>query len=814
MNRFLLLFALLALPAEAAAQRTDTRTVTGIVLDAATGEGLPGATVLVEPSPAGLAGPEPGTGAVRAGWGDVTDDLGAYRLRGLAPGDYVLRVSRPGYRSATIGLRVARPEPARVSVGLALEPVPMEPLEVRVAGEPGPRRAEEAELGASRLDMERLVRELYLSGDVRGIVREDVIEAVTLAESDLFRALQRLPGVTSRDDYTAELWTRGAPWSHTRVLFDGLPLFNPLHGAGVFSAVDAEAVETAFFHPGARPARIAGGVAGVLELASRPGGPQRQLAGRGELSLVSARVALDRGFERGGWMVTGRRTHLDLVTWAVESVTGADDVHVPYAFHDVAGRLDLDLGSRVALEASFLWEADRVSGDVEDVLVDSPSRWGNTAGRVTVDAVAAGLRVRTTVGTSRYSARGLRDDLPGLDREGSAPALRESGFETDQSLVHWSVGATVEPASPGGRWAAGAEVVSRNQEYAGPAPNPHPGFTSLQPLDLRDRLGWVSAWIDRRFAPHPALQIDLGVRLDAGGDVVDAAGVRPAPRLAARWSPGAERVSVSAGWSRIHQYDQVLAPSGFSVGPRLHPVDVWLLAGDSLPVLRSDVATLGLETWLDERWIGAVNAYARATDGMAVPDPTPGPVVHPATFVPGEARARGLELSLRRPIGRWTASFGYAWGRATLEADGHRYPAPTERRHAVDALLATRLGGGWRLSAAYGWASGAPYTPFVQGFFDCADWPEEPCRTIRPAETGEPGERRAPSWSSLDLGVDWTTERERWTMAVFAQVRNVLNADNAVTYGGASVDCDTCPPVDEFEGGLPILPAVGVRVAF
>ena len=136
--------------------------------------------------------------------------------------------------------------------------------------------------------------------------RHDVVDGVTLGESDLFRALQRLPGVTTRDDYTAELWTRGAPWSHTLVTFDGLPLYNPLHGVGVFSGVNPDVVG-AFFFPGARPAAIGGGAAGVVELASRPPTVDEELRGIAEVSLVSARATLDRGSPRG-WLAAGRRS--------------------------------------------------------------------------------------------------------------------------------------------------------------------------------------------------------------------------------------------------------------------------------------------------------------------------------------------------------------------------------------------------------------------------------------------------------------------------------------------------------------------------
>src|SRR5207247_2600455 len=108
----------------------------------------------------------------------------------------------------------------------------------------------------TRVDMERDRQRRYLASDVRGLTAADLLEAQTVGEPDVLRALQRFPGVTTRDDFTAQLWTRGARWSDTRVYYDGLPLFNPVHAAGAISAVQPEAIGAAYFHPGVRSAAL------------------------------------------------------------------------------------------------------------------------------------------------------------------------------------------------------------------------------------------------------------------------------------------------------------------------------------------------------------------------------------------------------------------------------------------------------------------------------------------------------------------------------------------------------------------------------
>ncbi|HET6363179.1 MAG TPA: TonB-dependent receptor [Gemmatimonadota bacterium] len=804
--------ALLLTAAPLAAQDPAPRAVTGTVVDARTGEPIEGAVVVLEPLPGGVLGPDRASGAIRAWRSATTAGGGRYTFGGLPAGAYRLRVSRYAYEPATVEIDVRRGSAASISVGLVVDPVAMEPVEVILAGATAPaiRNAFAGERDQrAALEHERQAR--WLPSDVRAVTRNDVVDGVTLGESDLFRALQRIPGVTTRDDYTAELWTRGAPWSHTRVTYDGLPLFNPLHGVGVFSGVNPDAVGAAFFFPGARPAAIGEGAAAVVELASRPPRAESDLAGLAEISLVSARAALDRGGARGGWVLSGRRSWLDLVTWAIEAASDGEDIHVPYAFTDISARGDLALGGGRVFEASGLWITDDVRDSVPDVAEAGPSRWGNALARATLEAPVAGLTARTTIGATRFTAEGLRDPF------GSVPSLFDpSGIRTDHEVLHWTVATAIAPTSArDARWAAGAAIIGERQRYRGPEPSAHPGRTTLDSLSTDQELTRLALWADRRLSTR-SLAIDLGARVELGGDIADESPLRLAPRAAVRWSMPGGRATVSLAWTRAWQSAQTLAPAGLSVGPRLHPNEVWFLPDDSIPALESDIATLGGEAWLGEAWLVSATGWIRRTDGTLLLDPRPGPIVDRETFVAGENRAHGLELSLRRLFGRWTTSLGYAWTRSESEAMGLTFPASSERRHAVDAVASVRLGESWRAGAAWRWTSGAPFTRFFSAVFSCQG--AQPCTIAEPAVVEDPNAERGPTWSTLDLLAEWTRDRGSWALSVYGQLSNALNRDNALTYMGtvrcadAGLPCQTIE--DEFERGLPILPVVGVRMAF
>jgi hypothetical protein len=294
--------------------------IAGTVLDAGTGVPLPGATVMLQPEllgafPAGPASGSPFTAAARA---VVSDGAGAYHFDGLPAGIYRIYVTRYGYRpwSVVVELRFAGTSP--VGIALEADPIPLQPLRP-AAHARGPYESADAfatDVGAARLVAAEQRRRQFLTTDSRELTHADVVESVTLGEPDVLRALQRLPGVTTRSDYTAELWTRGAPWSHTRVYFDGVPLFNPLHALGIVSGIGSSAIGAVWFHPGSRPASMGEGAAGVIDLQSRRASGDGELNAHADLSLVSAGLALDQRVldGRAGWMLAGRQTWMDWLT--------------------------------------------------------------------------------------------------------------------------------------------------------------------------------------------------------------------------------------------------------------------------------------------------------------------------------------------------------------------------------------------------------------------------------------------------------------------------------------------------------------------
>jgi hypothetical protein len=821
-----------AVPARLPGQTPPPSGLHGSVVDARTGRPLEGATIHLEPVPAGMLATDAsgGAGFVALARQAVTSEDGAYAFRGLGTGTYRLRVVRIGYRSTAFDVHYEGPADPRVSVGLEVAPVELEPLDITArrsrpastARTPGGSTSQD-----ERIRLERRRQAEHLTPDARVVTGEDVLEAVTVGETDLLRALQRLPGVVTEDDWSAEPWTRGSLWDETRITYDGLPLLEPMHLGGAFTSVNPDAVGSLTFHPGVRPVDAGDAAAGVVDLRSRPATGEEKLAVLGQLSFLSARFSADRPLGGGsGITLSGRRSYVeDLTSWDEER-RGTESI--PYRFSDLAGRWDQALGDAAKLEVSGLYTRDRLRGDLPHELKGARGAWGNALLRGTLEASTHGHRVRITRGASNF----VSDiDVVPFDTE-RADLFEAATAAMTRNEVRFDVTElSVAPLATGGqppRWRAGVRRTHTSIAYRGAAPWPYPDAANAGRLEDASSIDRYAAWGEVRDHIGPDIAFSAGLRLEteSGARGIEG-GIEAAPRLAVAWTPRPElRVAAAAG--RHYQYEQALAATGFTVGSALVPGHFWVGARGAVPPIRADIVTGGAELWLPHGWLAATNGWLRSETGRLTPAPESGYVrarppleqaAPAAGWVAGSGRALGLELSARKLAGRWTASLAYSLTRSRTTASDVTYPTPGERTHALDAAFMVKATSKTSVGAALTAASGASYTRFyafrcTAVSWYCAEVDDGVQPIIGYAEPA--GAERTRRYVSLDLHVERTGTLLGLPFGAWAQVRNALGRDNRAAYTGSILDCDAagndCSLSDTFESGFPFLPLIGVWI--
>jgi hypothetical protein len=743
------LAALLALAGPALAQ---TGAIRGTVRSG-TGEPVPSPGVLIQ-----------GLGALTIG-----DSTGAFAFAAVPPGTWRLEVRAIGYRPRLVAAVVRADEVTTLEVRLEPEPVTVSGITATARSAERERFEDEAVTSARALGM------------------RDIGRVPALAESDLLRAVQLLPGVVARNDYSVGLNVRGGDADQNLVLLDGQVVFNPFHLGGVVSTFADDAVQGVDFLAGGFSARHGGRLSSVLEVAERPG-TSTGLHGSASVSMLATKLHLEGPLpgRRGSWLAAGRRTYADQLVATFTRST------FPYHFQDLIGRVDLPkvLGGMVTASGF-------ASGDYFDfVLTEANSgqreqrflfKWGNrTLGATYRRALGQRTALTQRAGYSAFFA-----DI------GVGPGL--FAFTNDVSRVALSG----DLEWRGDRHLVGAGYLLERHDigyFAGS------GEVGLDFARLAYRPTALEAYLEDQWRPTPWLMLRPGLRFTTlrGG----ARFTRLAPRFAAKAFVNHE-TAVTLSGGRYYQYIHSLRNEEIPITL----FEFWVGADSNLPVSSADHAVLGVERWFGEGTSLSVEGYWKDMRDLVDGNPEEDPGVVGDEFRTAAGTAYGLDLYLRRTTGRLTGWISYTYGKVTREAEGERFAPAQDRRHSLNVVGSTRgpLGAQWTLRFGYG--SPLPYTgvagQWIHRFYDPGrnifiGAFTEPYRTQRNA-------LRYPAYSRLDVSARW---QFGWLGARWFPTVSVLN-----TYARTNVfvylyDYTQNPPVRRGFTQFPFVPTVGLDVEF
>ncbi len=476
-------------------------TLDGRVVDAETGEPLPGASVFVVDV------------SIRA----VTDDDGAFAVGRMPAGRYGVRVTFVGYRAVRVDLDVYPLSPRRPPV-VRLSPEPLAASEVKID-------ADEAGTAPGVTDMR-----------ARGVAAT----ASPFGRGDLGSALATLPGLSRTDGAGGPVAVRGTDPDALRVLRDGVPLYAPWHAGGLLSVLQPEALGRIVLHRGQAPAALAGGLAAVLETetASAFAGDTvsavaaSAVAVRGVATVaVSPRVSVHVGALRsvlGPVVRPGVRAAGGTGggVWAVDPLGGrrGDLLRPHLSFESAEAAVGVRVGRSARLDVAAWGTRDRLT--IGDAAALSGDAWAATA--ALRGLVGSRTFATARLYTTRVAEAGARASAL------YASALRESAAALDVeralTLAH--------------TLSAGGRAVARQ-------------------ADGDRRASQVDVYAADTWSPVRPWQVQAGLRAEAASAPGRAARVVLSPRVAVRWIPVADRVVVRAGLSRQTQAVQrVVAMAG------------------------------------------------------------------------------------------------------------------------------------------------------------------------------------------------------------------------------------------------------------
>ena len=584
---------------------------------------------------------------------------------------------------------------------------------------------------------------------------------VLLGEPDVQKALQLLPGVQAGKEGSSGLYVRGGRADQNLILLDGLPVYNPNHLFGFFSVFPAQAMKSVKLFKGGFPARYGGRLSSVVDYTMREGN-LKQYQGQASVGILSSRVLIEGPIkkEKASFLLSGRRTFIDLFLWALDSRNAERNAIYFYDLHFkanyIASPKDRFYLSAYAGRDLFGYRYDSGKDQENaDVLIPNKSgtdtgwgnrllalRWNRMIGDRMFINVLAGMtsyhyaleRQRTTsqlgmnesirVSEDAWDS-GIMDRIVKIDAEYNAGLRHYLRFGVE-GIWH-----RVQPGRTQRRTEAeGEEKETVEQQF----PTDH--------LESRTIAAYVEdeIYLSRRF------RVNVGLR--ASGYLVDGGpywAIEPRVSANLRLS---ERLAAKVSAVAMQQYIHLLTQGGARL-----PNDLWVPSTELINPQSGQQVAMGL-AWNapDDMYELSVEMYWRRMQKLLEYETEANirasAVLNWAELVEeGNGQAVGLEIFAQKKTGRWTGWVGYTLAKTTRKFknlnDGNSFPDGFDRRHDLSIVSRYRIKDQLEFSAAWVYGSGYPvWLPVGQ----------YPIGRAIVVDFGRLNNSRAPDYHRLDVG--------------------------------------------------------------
>jgi len=171
-----------------------------------------------------------------------------------------------------------------------------------------------------------------------------------MGEVDILRVLQSLPGVKTVGEASSGFNVRGGATDQNLILLNNGTIYNPNHLFGFFTAFNSDMINEAELYKSSIPARYGGRISSVLDITSREANSD-EFKGSAGLGLVTSKLNLEIPVvkKKSSLLLSGRTTYSDWILKQLPSKSGYNegtagfyDFGGNYSHHfDKAGQLNI-----------------------------------------------------------------------------------------------------------------------------------------------------------------------------------------------------------------------------------------------------------------------------------------------------------------------------------------------------------------------------------------------------------------------------------------------------------------------------------------
>ena len=515
-------------------------------------------------------------------------------------------------------------------------------------------------------------------------------------EVDIIKTLQLKAGVSSGSEGSTGLYVRGGAGDQNLIMLDEATVYNANHLFGFFSTFNSDAIKDVRLFKGGFPAQYGGRLSSVIDVRMKDGN-NKKLSGSGGIGLITSRLTLEGPIgENTSFVVSGRRTYVDLITNAInKSQEDKPDFNkIPgYNFYDLNAKINTKLGEKDRIYLSGYFGKDQFS--LKDSTLDLGFSWGNATLTARWNHIFNNkLFANTSFIFSDYNYD-ISNEISGFSFSLGSKIRNYAGkmdFSYNPNSKHsikMGISTTYYDFTVG-RLKAGSDDGSIS-------------FSSGI-----DRTGMeYGLYVSDEFEIIKNLKANAGLRLSGwtSNNYFDG-GIEPRLALLYEVNP---RWSIKGGYARMKQYVHLISNSGISL-----PTDVWYPSTDAVHPQRSDQVSAGF-SYLIAKGLLLTNEYYykwlknqvdfRDGANLFLNDEIE------REFEFGKGYAYGTEVSLEKDFGKLSGWIAYTLafvkrGGFPGIMDGRYFSPRYDRRNDIKVVATYKFNRRWTASATWVYGSG------------------------------------------------------------------------------------------------------------
>lgn len=734
--------------------------VRGNILDKATGNPLPFASVILK-----------GTK-----YGASSNESGFYSVNEVPAGDYTMIVKYFGYDSLTLDITIRKGGYANKQILLSESGINLQDIEISAQKE-----VAKTEVLISKVTITpKQIRALPSTG----------------GEADIAQYLPVLPGVISTGDQGGQLYIRGGAPIQNKVLMDGLTIYNPFHSIGFFSVFETEAIRSVDVYTGGFGAQYGGRISAVVDIKTRDGNKKR-LSGIVSGSPFQSKILLEGPIstlkETGGgstsFMLTGKKSYIDQTSKTIYSRVNNGD-GLPFNYTDLYGKVSFNSSNGSKVNVFGFNHQDNVNySGIADL------KWSANGGGASMSLIpgSASMIIGANLGYSDYQI-----DLKEAD-----------GYPRKSNINGFSLGLDFTSFGKHDEIKYGFDINNFNTDFT---------FTNFKKLIINQEqfTTELSGFASYKYK-WDKLVIEPGFRLQYYASLSE---VSPEPRVGLKWNVSNKlRFKFAGGLfsqnllSTVSEQDIVNLFVGFLSGPEEQLLTKDESAPASSKLQKAVHAIAGVEYDLTNHITINVEPYLKKftqlinlnRNKLKLSDPN---------YESETGDAYGIDFSAKYDKRNFYAWVTYSLGFVNRDDGTQVYPTNFDRRHNINFVTTYNFGKDktWEFGLRWNFGTGFPFT-LTQGFYEFFQF-QDGVSTNTNSGNGNLGiiysskrnDGRLPDYHRLDVSLKKTI--------IFSKTSKMeINATATNAYDRANIfyfDRVRYTRVDQ----LPILPSLGLIFHF